>query len=75
MEKYGTCAAEAVKMIVKIGVSPPEAWRRATVRAFGAGAPGQKKACPRAAFLALCQHGMIRGVPKGNYTTSKKCAS
>ena len=28
------------------------------------------KGCPRGAFLGLCEEGIIKGVPKGNYTGS-----
>jgi len=28
--------------------------------------------CPKCAFLGLCEEGFARGVPQGNYTSSKK---
>jgi hypothetical protein len=31
----------------------------------------QKKGCPRGAFLGLCEEGLVKGIPAGNYTTSK----
>lgn len=30
------------------------------------------KGCPKDTFLGLCQCGLIKNVPKGNYTRSKK---
>jgi hypothetical protein len=32
----------------------------------------QEKGCPKGAFLGLCQDGMVKGIPKGNYTKSIK---
>jgi hypothetical protein len=28
----------------------------------------QEKSCPRNAFLGLCEEGLIKGIPPGNYT-------
>ena len=33
-------------------------------------ATAQRKACPRGAFLGLCEEGLVRGIPPGHYTTS-----
>lgn len=30
------------------------------------------KGCPRGAFLGLCEEGLIKGIPCGSYTKSKK---
>lgn len=30
------------------------------------------KGCPKSAFLGLCEEGLVRGIPRGSYTTSKK---
>jgi hypothetical protein len=35
----------------------------------------QKKPCPKAAFLGLCEDGYVKGVPKGVYTRSTKSKS
>jgi hypothetical protein len=32
----------------------------------------QKKICPRGAFLGLCEEGLIKGIPSGNYTASRE---
>ena len=31
----------------------------------------RKKGCPRGAFLGLCEEGLVKGIPAGNYTASK----
>ncbi|PKH52150.1 hypothetical protein CXF68_16265 [Tenacibaculum sp. Bg11-29] len=32
----------------------------------------QEKGCPKNAFLGLCEEGLVKGIPKGNYTKSVK---
>lgn len=32
----------------------------------------KKKGCPRNAFLGLYEEGLVKGIPSGNYTRSKK---
>jgi hypothetical protein len=73
MNKYGKAAVRAVKMYREKRVaSPQEAWEKATVELFGSGTPSQIKSCPKDAFLGLCQDGRIEGIPRGEYTRSKK---
>ena len=31
----------------------------------------RKKSCPRGAFLGLCEEGLVKGIPPGQYTASK----
>ena len=70
MNKYAQAALLAVeRMANDSGVSPNEAWEEATMKIFGPG-PSQKKGCPKGAFLGLCEEGLIKGVPKGKYTSS-----
>ena len=42
-------------------------WRRSIPTSVSA----QKKGCPRGAFLGLCEDGLVKGIPAGNYTVSK----
>ena len=32
----------------------------------------RKKGCPRGAFLGLCEEGMVKGIPPGQYASSKE---
>jgi hypothetical protein len=32
----------------------------------------RKKACPRGAFLGLCEEGLVKGIPAGRYTPSNE---
>lgn len=32
----------------------------------------QRKGCPKGVYLGLCEEGLVKGIPKGKYTKSKK---
>ncbi|WP_248548621.1 DUF6979 family protein [Paenibacillus odorifer] len=69
MNKYGLSAINAVQIYNKSGTnSPLDAWNQSTIELFGENTHNQKKGCPKNAFLGLCEEGLVRGVPKGNYT-------
>ncbi|MEK5407682.1 hypothetical protein MKX36_17305 [Paenibacillus sp. FSL W8-0439] len=73
MSKYDQAANKAVELIYQgVTNSPVEAWDIATSELFGKGTWGQKKGCPKNAFLGLCEEGCIEGIPKGLYNTRRK---
>lgn len=73
MNKYGQSALKAVELIRNNdNKDPREAWNRATIEIFGRGSTSQQKGCPRSVFLGLCEEGLIKGVPEGNYCNSPK---
>ena len=67
---YGLTAIRAIE-IFKNNNSPEEAWKEAALEIMTSES-AQKKGCPKSAFLGLCEAGFIKGIPKGNYTRSKK---
>jgi hypothetical protein len=67
MNKYGQAAIKAQNLIEsRFAATPLEAWNIATTEIMGE-CWAQKKPCPKNAFLGLCEAGLVRGVPKGNY--------
>lgn len=69
MNKYGVVAIKAVELLSMVDQSEPlTAWNTAASNMFGEGTWAQRKGCPKNAFLGLCEEGLVRGVPKGNYT-------
>ena len=67
MGQFGRAAVRAVKLITEREVeSPRKAWASATAEI------DYDKGCPKDAFLGLCEAGLVKGVPKGNYTRSRK---
>jgi hypothetical protein len=73
MGKYGMVAVRATTL-VRSGRhgSAPEAWSVAARETFPGSVAAQRKGCPRAAFLGLCEEGLVAGVPVGSYTQSKE---
>ena len=73
MRKYGDAAVIATNLYrTEKASSPVSAWEIATSQLFGAGSPGQKKACPKGAYLGLAEEGYLIGVLAGTYTRSQK---
>lgn len=72
MNKYGEAAVQAVRLYTAGKArTPRDAWDEAAARVFGPGTSAQK-VCPRNAFLGLCEEGLVRGVPRGNYCNPPK---
>ena len=70
--KYELVAVAAVEKIQKsTNLSPRQAWDLAASDAFGEDSSGQKKGCPRSAFLGLCEAGLVEGIPAGTYLQSQ----
>lgn len=53
-------------------MEPQDAWRRAAAVTFPGSMASQAKGCPKDAFLGLCEAGLERGIPRGDYTRSQK---
>lgn len=71
MGNYGKAAVKAVRLIAKgKRKTAPDAWNASTIALFGVDTASQKKSCPRAAFLGLCESGLVQGIPARNYTQS-----
>jgi len=71
MAKYGDTAVKTAEILAaNNGEHPRDIWNLVASEIFGAGTYGQKKDCPRNAFLGLCQEGMIKGVNRGKYTSA-----
>ena len=71
MGKYGQAAIEAVKLILSTGMEPTQAWEITTKKTFGNDSQSKDKGCPKGAFLGLCEYGLVKGIPIGNYTSSQ----
>ncbi|MDD9799839.1 MAG: hypothetical protein OXU29_05195 [Gammaproteobacteria bacterium] len=48
--------------------SPREAWSKA-IKTLTKSIYAQNKSCPRSAYLGLCEAGLVKGVPAGEYIT------
>lgn len=65
MSVYGDTAVAAANSYAQ-GKDPRQCWEQ-SVTHFTSSKESRKKACPRSAFLGLCQEGYVRGIPKGSY--------
>ncbi len=73
MSDYGDAATQAAELYRSGRAnSPNEAWEKATIGIFGKGTSMQLKGCPRDAFLGLCEEGLIKLIPRGQYTRARK---
>lgn len=71
MTSYAKAALKAVELYQrKLAASPMEAWKMA-VEIYLPTLEGRRKACPKGAFLGLCEEGRVQNVPFGNYTKSQ----
>jgi hypothetical protein len=71
MNKYGLTALKSVQDY-KDSYSIVEIWSRSAKEVFPLSKSSQEKSCPKGTFLGLCEEGLVKGIPKGNYTKSVK---
>ncbi|MFZ4595190.1 MAG: DUF6979 family protein, partial [Verrucomicrobiaceae bacterium] len=71
MSAYSEAAVHAVRLCQTQRVVDPVAAWEAAVQVFLPTEEGRKKSCPKSTFLGLCEEGLVKGVPTGNYTRSK----
>jgi hypothetical protein len=66
--RYGEAALMAVRMeLYGKALTPAERWQDAVAKLYPTTPVGQKKSGPRGAFLGLCEAGLVKGIPAGNY--------
>ncbi len=66
--RYGEAALLAVRMeLYGKALSPLERWQDAVGKVYPTTPIGQKKRGPREAFLGLCEAGLVKGIPAGQY--------
>jgi hypothetical protein len=70
MNKYTLTALKAVQNFNNSN-SITEIWTTSAKEVFETKS-SQEKSCPKNTFLGLCEEGLVKGIPKGNYTKSVK---
>ena len=64
--RYGEAALLAVKMeTFGKALTAPERWTEAVRKVYPTTTAGQKKNAPRAAFVGLCDAGLVKGIAGG----------
>ena len=70
MKLYAKSAVKAVEIYHSKDITIERAWKEA-VSQYTESKHSINKGCPKATFLGLCEEGLIDGIPKGKYTSSK----
>lgn len=71
--RYGEAALIAARMEIHgKAITPADRWNEATQKLYPTSPSAQRKGAPRGAFLGLCEAGLVKGIPPGQYTTSNK---
>jgi hypothetical protein len=71
--KYGEAALLATRMeTYSKAITPQQRWQEATKKLYPTSPSAQRKGGPRFAFLSLCEAGLIKGIPAGQYAPSNK---
>ena len=71
--RYGEAALMAVKMeTYGKALSPLERWDDAMKKLYPTTPVAQKKGAPRAAFVGLCDAGLVKGIPAGTYNSGNR---
>ncbi len=72
MDKYAQISLSAMDKIQSLKMGPVRAWQDSALEVYPSNKDARDKSCPKCAFLGLCEDGYVKGVSKGNYTTSRK---
>lgn len=68
MTNYETIALKSAQLCITDKTkNPREAWFEVAKEVFPNKKPSQKKSCPKNTFLGLCETGVIKGIPHGEY--------
>jgi hypothetical protein len=71
--KYGEAALLAARMeAYGKAITPQQRWQEAIKKLYPTSPSAQRKGGPRFAFLSLCEAGLVKGIPPGQYAPSNK---
>ena len=68
--RYGEAALMAVGREFSSSPNPIARWDIAMERLYPTSPTARRKSCPRGAFLGLCEEGLVKSIPAGQYTAS-----
>jgi len=68
--RYGQAAILAARQGPS-GMNPEARWESALEKLYPTSPAARRKAGPRGAFLGLCEEGLVKGIPPGDYSSSK----
>ncbi len=69
--RYGEAALVAARMeTYGKALTPAARWQEAITKLYPTSPSAQRKGGPRFAFLSLCEAGLVKGIPAGQYAPS-----
>ena len=68
--RYGEAALMAARQMSSADTSPVARWENAMAALYPTSPAARKKGSPRGAFLGLCEEGLVKGIPAGQYAAS-----
>jgi hypothetical protein len=68
--RYGEAAILAARQGV-YGMNAIDRWESALEKLYPTSPAARKKSAPRGAFLGLCEEGMVKNIPAGEYVKAK----
>ncbi|MFZ0686538.1 MAG: hypothetical protein WAM89_13415 [Terriglobales bacterium] len=69
--RYGEAALIAAREGASADLNPVARWENAMEMLYPTSPSARNRGCPRAAFLGLCEEGLVKGIPAGRYKASK----
>jgi len=72
MNKYGEVAIIVANNFEDSDNAIKDAWVKVCEKVFPNSPSSIKKSCPKDTFLGLCEEGLVKNIPQGNYTKSIK---
>lgn len=61
----------AARQAASANMTPAKSWERAMEKLYHTSPVAQQMTSPRTAFLGLCEAGLVKGIPAGEYTDAK----
>jgi hypothetical protein len=68
--RYGEAALMAARQRSSAVINPVARWESAMSTLYPTSPAARKKGSPRGAFLGLCEAGLVRDIPAGQYAAS-----
>jgi len=65
--RYGEAAIQTARAEAEYLSHPGERWTEIVAKLYPTSPSAQRKGGPRQAFLSLCEAGLIKGIPAGQY--------
>ena len=70
--RYGEAAILAARAEAEFRSHPGDRWNEVIAKLYPTSPTAQRKGAPRQAFLSLCEAGLVKGIPAGQYAAAHR---